>query len=70
MLENNVITDRSDCYSLGVVLWELFTGQEPWRVRSDALGEVWLAHMCRGPWSSPREGCWGSCWLGALPEHT
>ncbi len=50
------VTLKSDIFSVGVVLWEIFVQARPW----DGLGEFQVLSHC---WSSLDELNHKSCWL-------
>ncbi|GAV72851.1 PB1 domain-containing protein/Pkinase_Tyr domain-containing protein, partial [Cephalotus follicularis] len=67
--QNNMVTEKVDVYSFGIVMWELLTGEEPYvNMRSEEI----IAGIIRGilrpeiptwcdpAWRSLMERCWSS----------
>lgn len=48
-LENQELDCRSDIYSLGVLMFEMLTGEKPWQPDTDSLGAWYAAHHFQPP---------------------
>jgi serine/threonine protein kinase len=48
-LEDDELDSRSDIYSLGVMMFEMLTGQKPWQPESDLFGAWYKAHQFEPP---------------------
>ncbi|KAJ4708317.1 Serine/threonine-protein kinase [Melia azedarach] len=67
--KNNLVTEKIDVYSFGIVMWELLTGEEPY---ADLPSEEIIAGIIKGSlrpeipswcdpiWRSLMERCWSS----------
>nr|POF05612.1 putative serine/threonine-protein kinase [Quercus suber] len=67
--EDNMVTEKVDVYSFGIVMWELLTGEEPFaKMRSEELiagiikGDLRpeIPNWCDPAWRSLMESCWSS----------
>ncbi|KAK9269315.1 hypothetical protein L1049_001086 [Liquidambar formosana] len=67
--ENNLVTEKVDVYSFGIVMWELLAGEEPYAnlrseeiiagiIRGDLRPEI--PSWCDPFWRSLMERCWSS----------
>ncbi|MDM9379491.1 serine/threonine-protein kinase [Chlorogloeopsis sp. ULAP01] len=48
-LDGNELDSRSDIYSLGVMMFEMLTGQKPWQPETDFFGAWYKAHHFQPP---------------------
>ncbi|WYL96858.1 MAG: serine/threonine-protein kinase [Gloeotrichia echinulata IR180] len=48
-LEGEELDNRSDIYSLGVMMFEMLTGEKPWRPETDYFGAWYKAHHFESP---------------------
>lgn len=67
--KSNMVTEKIDVYSFGVVMWELLTGDEPYKDIHCAsiIGGIvnntlrpQIPSWCDPEWKSLMESCWGS----------
>ncbi|XP_040369783.1 uncharacterized protein LOC112183502 isoform X2 [Rosa chinensis] len=67
--KNNLVTEKVDVYSFGIVMWELLTGEEPYaNLRSEEIivgiikGSLRpeIPSWCDPTWKSLMERCWSS----------
>ncbi|KAL6223932.1 hypothetical protein ACLB2K_002789 [Fragaria x ananassa] len=67
--KNNLVTEKVDVYSFGIVMWELLTGEEPYaNLRSEEIiGGIIKGNLrpeipswCDPTWRSLMERCWSS----------
>ncbi|KAJ9140942.1 hypothetical protein P3X46_031531 [Hevea brasiliensis] len=67
--KNNMVTEKVDVYSFGIVMWELLTGEEPYanlnseeiiagKIKGALLPEI--PSWCDPAWRSLMERCWSS----------
>ncbi|KAA8531326.1 hypothetical protein F0562_006035 [Nyssa sinensis] len=65
--KNNMVTEKVDVYSFGIVMWELLTGEEPYAsLRSEEIiagiinGDLQpeIPSWCDPAWRSLMERCW------------
>ncbi|WP_016951381.1 serine/threonine-protein kinase [Anabaena sp. PCC 7108] len=52
-LEGDEVDSRSDIYSLGVMMFEMLTGQKPWQLETQYFGAWYKAHKFEQPKSIP-----------------
>lgn len=67
--KSNMVTDKIDVYSFGIVMWELLTGEEPYAeihcasiiggIVNDSLRPQ-IPTWCDPEWKSLMESCWAS----------
>jgi serine/threonine protein kinase len=48
-LEGRTLDSRSDIYSLGVMMFEMLTGQKPWQPETDEFGAWYRIHLFEPP---------------------
>ncbi|KAF3453654.1 hypothetical protein FNV43_RR04095 [Rhamnella rubrinervis] len=67
--KNNMVTEKVDVYSYGIVMWELLTGEEPYANKrsEEIIGGIIKGNLrpeipswCDPAWRSLMERCWSS----------
>ncbi len=54
-IEGKQLDNRSDIYSLGIIMYKMLTQKMPWQIKNDTMAEWYKAHTQRIPDSFPKE---------------